>query len=109
MIFSCKNNIFNGQMKTLETRITDELKKDFKQYSKVHIFVLFLTRVLLMRLNEEELVKTLRKLWPHLLNELISIFELKESEFNQDRNYRELAIEAIKLIELLASLNIEDF
>ena len=61
-----------------------------------------------MRLNFNTLTETLRKLWPHLLNELISVFEVKEAQ-TMDADTTDLTIEAIKLVELLASLNIEDF
>ena len=63
---------------------------------------------MLMRLNINALTETLRKLWPHLLNELISVFEIKQDE-HMDKDNTDLTIEAIKLVELLASLNIEDF
>jgi hypothetical protein len=79
-------------------------KSDIKQ----RLFLLFLTRVMLMRLNFNTLTETLRKLWPHLLNELISVFEVKETQI-MDADTTDLTIEAIKLVELLASLNIEDF
>lgn len=46
-------------------------------------------------------------MWPHLLNELITVFEVKEEDI--DKENTELTIEAIKLVELLSSLNIEDF
>lgn len=46
-------------------------------------------------------------MWPHLLNELISVFEHKNTE--NDKDSTDLTIEAIKLVELLSSLNIEDF
>ena len=52
------------------------------------------------------MTEALRKLWPHLLNELIAVFEVRE---NMDKENTELTIEAIKLVELLSSLNIEDF
>ena len=52
-------------------------------------------------------------MWPHLLNELISVFEMRsEGEENKaalDQENSKLTIEAIKLVELLSSLNIEDF
>lgn len=67
---------------------------------------------MLIRLNFQTLTEALRKLWPHLLNELISVFEAKDSKNydNVDKeDIEELTIEAIKLVELLSSLNIEDF
>jgi len=42
---------------------------------KVKIQLLFLCRILLVRLSEETLTESLRKLWPNLLTELINIFE----------------------------------
>ena len=55
-----------------------------------------------MRLQPITLAEALRKLWPHLLNELVSIFEDKEMDVH-------LTFEAIKIIELMSCLNIEDF
>jgi len=57
------------------------------------------------------LTSVLRYLWPHLLQELISVFEIKQGSFTEgsDQEITDLTIEAIKLVELLSSLNIEDF
>jgi hypothetical protein len=58
------------------------------------------------------LTEALRKLWPHLLNELISVFEIKQEQPQNgllDKENTDLSIEAIKLVELLSSLNMEDF
>ena len=65
------------------------------------------------------MTEALRKLWPHLLSELISVFETRSIETEMpgqqksalgiDRETADLTIEAIKLVELLSSLNIEDF
>ena len=52
---------------------------------------------MLIRLNFHTLTEALRKLWPHLLNELISIFEVKQGE-NLDKENTDLTIEAIKLV-----------
>jgi len=50
-------------------------------------------------------------LWPHLLSVLVSIFEVKQEGVNKNEQFYtdELTIEAIKLIELISSLNLEDF
>jgi len=61
-----------------------------------------LTRVLLLRLQPATLAEALRKLWPHLLDEIVSIFEEKEQD-------EQLLFETIKTIELMSCLNIEDF
>ena len=66
--------------------------------------------MLLIRLSLQTLTDVLRKLWPHLLNELISVFEARANENGgTERENTDLIIEAIKLVELLSSLNIEDF
>lgn len=82
-------------------------KQKQKNDHKQRLFLFFLTRVMLIRLNFQALTDALRKLWPHLLNELITVFEVKEEDI--DKENTELTIEAIKLVELLSSLNIEDF
>lgn len=76
--------------------------KTNKKYKDLRIQLFLLTRVLLMRLQPTTLAEALRKLWPHLLNELVSIFEDKEMDVH-------LTFEAIKIIELMSCLNIEDF
>lgn len=85
-------------------------KQQKKHDLKQRLFLFFLTRVLLVRLSTQPLIDVLRKLWPHLLNELISVFEVKyDKESLTDTDNIDLTIEAIKLVELLSSLNIEDF
>jgi len=76
--------------------------KTNKKYRELRIQLFLLTRVLLLRLSAHTLADALRKLWPHLLNELVSIFEDTQNEVA-------LTFEAIKMIELMSSLNIEDF
>lgn len=67
--------------------------------------LLLLCRVLLLRLSEETLTESLRKLWPNLLNELVNIFEGPRD----DEDSVQLVVEAFKLVELLSLLNLEDF
>ena len=90
-------------MKKMIEVFKQKQKNDIKQ----RLFLFFLTRVMLIRLNFQTLTEALRKLWPHLLNELISVFEVKNEAM--DKENTDLTIEAIKLVELLSSLNIEDF
>lgn len=118
LIFSCADDEFINQLDPLMKKMIDVIKKreptnrDIKQ----RIFVFFLTRVMLIRLNTQTLTEALRKLWPHLLSELISVFETRSIDVEAgtknnmiDRENADLTIEAIKLVELLSSLNIEDF
>jgi len=62
---------------------------------KVKIQLLLLCRVLLIRLSEENLAESLRKLWPNLLTELIAIFEGPRD----DEDGVQLVLEALKLVE----------
>ena len=58
-----------------------------------------------MRFQTNTLTDPLRKLWPHLLNELESIFRTSPSNGNTTK----LVIEAIKVVELMSAMNLEDF
>lgn len=126
LIFSCDDDEFLGQLDPLLKKMIEVFKQRQKDNNKGDIkqrlFLFFLTRVMLIRLNFQTLTEQLRKLWPHLLNELISVFEVKLDSQNilqgsktdtlvpsLDKENTDLTIEAIKLVELLSSLNIEDF
>ena len=108
LIFSCDDDDFLNQLDQLMKKMIEVFKQKQRSDVKQRLFLFFLTRVLLIRLNFQTLTEALRKLWPHLLNELISVFEVKKGE-TMDKENTDLTIEAIKLIELLSSLNIEDF
>lgn len=56
-----------------------------------------LSRILMLRLTGEKLEKSLRILWPHLLNELVQVFDVPEKT-----NDLILTFEAIKIIELMS-------
>lgn len=107
LIFSCENDDFASQLDMLMKKMIEVFKQKQKNDLKQRLFLFFLTRVMLIRLSFQALTDALRKLWPHLLNELISVFEVKDEALDKDNT--ELTIEAIKLVELLSSLNIEDF
>ena len=119
LIFSCEDDDFstnnnNNLLDQLMRKMTEVFKqqntpRDKREYRQ-RIFMFFLTRVLLLRLSLQTLTEALRKLWPHLLHELISVFEARTNENGvNERENTDLIIEAIKLVELLSSLNIEDF
>lgn len=107
LIFSCDDDDFQGQLDQLMKKMIEVFKSKQKNDIKQRLFLFFLTRVMLIRLNFQTLTEALRKLWPHLLNELISVFESKDVTDKEENT--DLTIEAIKLVELLSSLNIEDF
>lgn len=83
-------------------------KKIIEDYVQLRRFMFFLIRVFLVKprskRNIEQFTKHYKKLWPHLMSELVSIFERPKND-----SINPLIIEAIKLIELQASMNMEDF
>lgn len=101
MVFSGDLDQYEEQLELLLKKMTDGFKTN-KMYKNLRIQLFLLTRVLLLRLHTGTLSEALRKLWPHLLDELVSIFEEKDPDF-------QLLFEAIKTIELMSCLNIEDF
>lgn len=62
--------------------MTENFKMSHLDY-KVRIELLLLCRIILLRLSQENLVESLRKIWPNLLNELVSIFETNDAS-NED-------------------------
>lgn len=101
LVFSGDQDQYDDKMDLLLKKMTEGFKTN-KKYTELRIQLFLLTRVLLLRLHANTLADALRKLWPHLLNELVSIFEDTSSDVA-------LTFEAIKTIELMSSLNIEDF
>ncbi|CDW85800.1 n-terminal domain-containing protein [Stylonychia lemnae] len=101
LVFSGDQDQYDDKLDLLLKKMTEGFKTN-KKYSELRIQLFLLTRVLLLRLHSNSLADALRKLWPHLLNELVSIFEDAQSDCA-------LTFEAIKTIELMSSLNIEDF
>ena len=59
--------------------------------------------------DPQNLSEVLRKLWPHLLNELINIFKVKNDQSEDNEEYNDLILEAIQFVQLLESLNVEEF
>ena len=72
--------LFSGSVDQYDDKIDILLKKmteGFKSTTKnprLQTQLFLLTRVLLLRLHTNTLTDALRKLWPHLLNELETIF-----------------------------------
>ena len=56
----------------------------------------------MLRLSANQLIELMRDLWPHLLSELVAVFDEVPANFL-------LIIEAIKIVDLMSQLNIEDF
>lgn len=77
--------------------------QDKNEDMKQQLFLL--SRIMMLRLTSSKLEDALRKLWPHLLNELVQVFDPSKGK----KRDLVLTFEAIKIIELMSQLNIEDF
>ena len=54
--------------------MADSFKKDNKQTEFI-LSLFLLSRILMLRLGTKKLAEALKKLWPHLLTELVSVFD----------------------------------
>ncbi|CAI2382310.1 unnamed protein product [Moneuplotes crassus] len=107
LLYSSATDHYLDKIDLLLKKMTENFKMNHLD-SKVRIQLLLLCRIILLRLSDENLIESLRKLWPNLLNELISIMENNNKKNEEDDDYA-LTLEALKLIEILSLLNLEDF
>lgn len=105
LLYSSEVDKYIDKIDLLLKKMTENFKMSHLDY-KVRIQLLLLCRIILLRLSHENLIESLRKLWPNLLNELINILEMELSEKDDSCS---LLDEALKLIEVLSLLNVEDF
>lgn len=84
--------------------MTEGFKNNTKD-REMRMQLFLLSRIIMLRLTTDQLAEALKKLWPHLLAELVSVFDPAPNE----RRDLFLTIEGIKIVELMSQLNIEDF
>lgn len=108
--------VYSSEINSLEEHHMDTLLKKmaegFKNLSKdteMKVMLFLLSRILMLRLSTVNLAEALRKLWPHLLNELVNAFDTNNTHKKHSAEDFMLYAEGIKLIELMSQLNIEDF
>lgn len=97
LLYSSEYDKYIDKIDLILKKMTENFKQSHLDY-KVRIQLLLLCRIILLRLSHENLVESLRKLWPNLLNELINIFETQDLEGEDGCS---LMMEALKLIEVL--------
>ena len=109
LVYSNKTDEFKEhQLDGLLKKMTEGFKNTEKTDDvKQQLFLL--SRILMLRLKAGQLEDALRKLWPHLLNELVSVFDLPNKNSKRTLSELQLTREAILIIELMSQLNIEDF
>ena len=106
LLFASEPDRYIGKIDQLLKKMTENFKTQNLD-KKVRIHLIFLCRVLLLRLTRDSLTDSLRKLWPNLVNELVNYFE--EARDEEDEDQIKLIVESLKLVELLSFLNLEDF
>lgn len=125
LIFSSKKDQINEQLDPLLKKMADSFKAQQKEITFVTSLFL-LSRILMIRLGSRKLDEVLKRLWPHLLGEIVQVFDETQKNrqspqldsdspylFNgvghEKKKIRGLAFEAIKIVELMSQLNIEEF
>lgn len=104
LVFSSNiNSLGVTQLDLLLKKMTEGFKNANKDGEMTQQLFL-LSRILMVRLETQQLAEALRKLWPHLLNELVNVFDCNGKKVDYL-----LQIEGIKIVELMSQLNIEDF
>jgi hypothetical protein len=104
LVFSSNiNSLGVTQLDLLLKKMTEGFKNANKD-SEMSQQLFLLSRILMVRLETTQLAEALRKLWPHLLNELVNVFDCNGKKVDYL-----LQIEGIKIVELMSQLNIEDF
>ena len=107
LVYSNQTSTFeDAQLDTLLKKMTEGFKNTSKD-REFTIQLFLLSRILMLRLSANSLAEVLRKLWPHLLNELVNVFDSSQVA-GSERDYL-LQIEGMKVVELMSQLNIEDF
>lgn len=81
--------------------MTEGFKLQEKDYNmKQQLFLL--SRILMLRLKANQLEDALRKLWPHLLNELVNVFDTYKASKEANEENIQLANQAMLIIELMS-------
>lgn len=109
LVYSSKKGLSDDPLELVLKKLTDGFK-NFKQNKSESVAsqemqaqMFLLCRILMLRVQSQQLADALRKLWPHLLNDLVNLLD------NPEKINYFLTIEAIKIVELMSQLNIEDF
>ena len=74
LIFSTKKDQINEQLDPLLRKMADSFKAQQKEVNFV-ISLFLLSRILMIRLGSRKLDEVLKRLWPHLLAEIVQVFD----------------------------------
>ena len=103
LIFSTKKDQIGDLLDPLLKKMVDSFKASDKAESFVRSLFL-LSRILMLRLSKRKLTEAMKKFWPHLQSELVLVFEDSNKIIGQN-----VKKEAIKVVELMSQLNIDEF
>lgn len=74
LIFSTRKDQINEQLDPLLKKMADSFKRGQKEEPFV-VALFLLSRILMLRLGPRKLAEALKRLWPHVLAELVSVFD----------------------------------
>lgn len=94
IIYSGKVDKYLVRMKFLIERMSDVIKSAESQPPSMLILILFIVRVLILRLSSGSLKELFRNIWPMLLTLLVFVLNKKNTRKNPN-----LVLGALKLIE----------
>jgi len=106
LIFSTKQIKTENTLDPLLKKMADSFKATEKEPTFV-ISLFLLSRILMLRLGSRKLAEALKRLWPHLQAELVAVFDPLEQR--KPEELKSLRKEAIKVVELMSQLNIDEF
>ena len=76
LVYSSGESPSEGMLEQLLEKMREGFKNAYKDSGMSHQLFL-LARILMVKLDPEDLEIAMRKLWPHLLNELVDVFNAK--------------------------------
>lgn len=103
IIYACDKDTYSSKLGL----ILEKVKEVITTYSENPVLeseIFLMIRVMFLKFSHENLVETLRLLWPIIFGELVSIIKEKKKT-----NTFELSLNSLKLIELLSLANMEEF
>ena len=104
IIYSGKQDQYSGELRPLIERMSEVIKTSETQHSSMLILILFIVRVLILRLSSASLKELFRNIWPMLLTLLVQVFDKKNTKQNPN-----LILGALKLVEQISVCQIEEF
>lgn len=104
IIYSGERDKYHNKLVMLLEKMAEVIKNAESSHPSLLILILFCVRILILRLSPSTLNDLFRHIWPILLTLLMQIFNKKNTQ-----NYPNLILAALKLIELMTVIQLEEF